>query len=143
MGTTNIPNSMAAYGKASAVSETFNPANALILGGPIQTMSATLLDPNADVGAFAVLGRITASGKLTVCDLDAEDGSEVPYAILMYALADPGADATVQVYRAGKFNMGALTWHASFNTEAKKLKAFDGTNPQTIYIGKPATGSPS
>lgn len=76
------------------------------------------------IAAGSVLGRITATGKLVVCDTAAADGSEVPAAILAEAVDTTSADVTAAVYLAGEFNLDWLVFHASFTTEAEKLDAF-------------------
>lgn len=59
-----------------------------------------------------------------------------------YILAEPifiadGDSMTVPVYREGHFNMDALTWDASYDTDAKKKAAFEGSVSPTIYVSKP------
>lgn len=55
--------------------------------------------------------------------------------------ASTGADIQCQAYIQGHFNIDALTWNAAFNTDAKKLAAFDSNgvddfqNPGTIKVG--------
>lgn len=56
-----------------------------------------------------ILGRITASGKLTLCNPVAVDGSQVPKAILDYELTATGAgDKQARVGIAGKFRVDKI-----------------------------------
>lgn len=108
-----------------------------LLAGDVPALASraeVILDVNAEVAQYTVLGRITASGKLQACVLTAMDGSEVPVGILAHAVgsAAANADATAPVYFSGNFNMDALVWDASFDTEAKKLAAFDSNKTITI-----------
>lgn len=75
----------------------------------------------------AVLGRITASKKLTACNPGANDGSQVAVGVLVHATDATAADKGVQFYKSGNFFADALSWHAGFDTAAKKAAAFDGT----------------
>ena len=55
---------------------------------------------------------------------------------VLRAGAGGGVAGGMGVYRSGNFNINALNWPASFNTEAKKLAAFDLAASQ-IYVNKP------
>jgi hypothetical protein len=83
---------------------------------------------------LSVLGRITASGLLTLCNSGASDGSQVPVAILVEA-TNAVANTLTAVYTAGEFNIDQLNWHSSFNTDALRLNAF-GVNG-SIIMRKP------
>jgi hypothetical protein len=52
-----------------------------------------------------------------------------------------GGATTAPVYRTGHFNMDALNWDASFDTDAKKAAAFEGSKSPTIFLGKPEFSS--
>ncbi len=64
-----------------------------------------------------------------------------------YVLAEPiliadGESMTVPVIRTGHLNIEALTWDESaYDTDAKKLAAFEGSVSPTIFLGKPAYNS--
>lgn len=63
-----------------------------------------------------------------------------------YILAEPivilsGATMTFAVYRTGYWNMDGLIWDASYDTDAKKKAAFEGSLSPTIFIGKKAFNS--
>ena len=75
----------------------------------------------------AVVGRITASGKLNLCDTGAVDGSDTPIGILVHDTDATAADKTCQIYTAGAFHKDEMTWHASFATDLNKEDAFDRT----------------
>lgn len=95
----------------------------------------TLLDQNADLPAYTPVGIITASGKVTISDMAAVDGSAIAIGITGYKVPDPGADLKIAVVRSGCFNPDKLNWHASYNTAAKKTAAFRGApTPTNIVI---------
>jgi hypothetical protein len=56
----------------------------------------------------AVLGKITASGKLTLSTTAANDGSQVPSVILADAVDASGGDKAAGVYLTGEFNASKL-----------------------------------
>jgi len=58
----------------------------------------------------SVLGVITASGKLQLCDASASDGSEDPKFILINDTGVLAADAEAVAYKTGAFQRSALTW---------------------------------
>lgn len=91
----------------------------------VSTSANTALDPSDDV----LEGGVTAIAPLGILAQP-------------LVLADEET-ATVAVYRTGHWNMDALTWGASYDTDAKKKAAFDGTTSPTIRIGKLAFNSDS
>lgn len=93
---------------------------------PIATDTGTLIT-GQNLVRGAVVGRITASGKLTECNPGAGDGSEVALGILAHAIDATAADKTCQIYVGGAFHSDEMTWHAGFSTEVLKQAAFDGT----------------
>lgn len=76
----------------------------------------------ADLEPGAVLGQITASGKLVSSDRTAVDGSETPVAILMTPAAAASADVTnaVVLARHAQVRRGGLTFDASITTEGHR-----------------------
>lgn len=56
----------------------------------------------------AVLGKITASGKLTLVNSASADGSQNPYAILAADTDATSADKTCPLFVAGEFNSNGL-----------------------------------
>ncbi|MBN1497631.1 MAG: head decoration protein [Spirochaetes bacterium] len=78
---------------------------------PITTDRQTLLS-GQDLERGALLGKITASGKLTQCDSSAVDGSQTPYAILVEDADASDGDTVIDVYLTGTFSgakIGVLT----------------------------------
>lgn len=57
----------------------------------------------------AVLGTVTASGKMILSLSAAGDGSQVPNAILAEDVDATAADVEAMVYLTGEFNVDALT----------------------------------
>jgi len=72
--------------------------------------------------AGTLLGRITASGKLIVCDDAAGDGSEVATAVLQYDVVAAGAgDLPIRPILKGKVNLSKIFYeNADPITEATK-----------------------
>jgi hypothetical protein len=120
------------WGPSGPNTETFTPQQ--LLAGPSEVINQT---DTLVLGAGAcvigqVLGRITASGKLTKHTVGASDGSQIAVAILAEVADSTAADKTVQVYIAGEFNMDALTFHASTNTDALKRAVFGDLSPLVV-----------
>lgn len=107
---TNLANGYGAIGAAASDSDTYAPPALVLAGkGPTRTSKGILLDQNAALAAFTLVGRITASGKLTPCDKDSNDGSQVPVGITICDYPDTGADIpNVTFYRDGCWNFDAI-----------------------------------
>ena len=87
----------------------------------VTTQQGTLV-----AGTYAylqVLGRVTATGKLTAHNPAASDGSQVPVALAAYPQV-AAADAAAVVITSGSFAVSALTFHASLTTDDAKIAAF-------------------
>lgn len=112
---------------ASSSQETYSPDNLVAGSGmSIATRSGTLITGQS-LARGAVVGRITASGKLTECDPGASDGSQVAIGILVHDTDASAADKVCQIYVAGEFHIDEMTWHAGFSTDLLKTAAFDDT----------------
>lgn len=105
----------------------YAPTNVFAGDSPAPAFENGTLAAGQNLPARSVLGRITASKKLVQCNPAANDGSEVAVGILVHATDASSADKNVQFYKAGCFFVGALNWHAGFDSAAKKASAFDGT----------------
>lgn len=70
----------------------------------------------------------------------AEHGTAAPNAVTAHAVT-PGSPAgsAVAVYSVGCFNINALNWPASFDTEAKRRAAFD-LSACLIFVKNPYNG---
>lgn len=93
------------------MSETFTPDK--LIGGdfPIRTEAATIVSGAGSLPRGRVLGKITASGKLTSVQSDGtDDGRRTPYAVLLEAVDATSADKPAAVALTGEFDSGALTF---------------------------------
>jgi hypothetical protein len=98
-------------------------------------------------------GQATTTTVGVGASLDLKIGTVVSYDGTTIALADQVADdaygilttdvvtgvgesTTIDVYRSGHFDMDALTWDASFTTDAQKKVAFEGSLSPTIFVSK-------
>lgn len=131
---TNIP--MGKPGVAEFKSETFGGPTELRYGeGVLTTTEITITAPaNIDWPIGAVLnlaGTALADWNVT------RDAGCANYILAQPVVLANGASATIAVYREGHFNMDALTWDASYDTDAKKKAAFEGSVSPTIFVSKP------
>lgn len=91
---------------------------------------------NTSFAQFSVVG-LDASGNIAL----AVDGGATPIkpiGVLPHAVA-LGATGTMKapVWYSGCFDMAALVWDVSYDTDAKKLAAFQGSpTPTTILVAK-------
>lgn len=110
--------------------ETYTP-DKLIAGNdfPALTTPVTIVSGQS-LARGAVLGIITASGKATLCDKDAVDGSATPVHILAEAVDATLADKAGVAYETGVFNPDALTMVAG--TVVADVKA--GLRSRSIFL---------
>lgn len=86
-----------------------------------------------------VLGKITTSGKLAICDSASVDGSEVPFAVAFETVDTTSEDKVAPVYLKGSFNKNALILGGSTTVDdvyddmrIRSLWAFDTTLEYSI-----------
>lgn len=124
-------------GVASFATETFGgPAEPRFGDGPATTTEITVTATGTAItlGLYSV---IATDGRLSV-----QTGATAPERA-NYILAEPvsigiGETMTIPVYRSGHWNMDALVWDVSYDTDAKKAAAFEGSVSPTIFVSKPA-----
>jgi hypothetical protein len=124
---------MTTLAQSNLAAGTYTPSQRYAGDAQIVSVNATLA-AGQNLPDLSVLGRITATGLLTLCNTGAADGSQTPVAILVEA-TNAVANSAVAVYTAGEFNIDQLNWHSSFNTDALRLNAF-GVNG-SIIMRKP------
>lgn len=91
--------------------------------------------------ATTEVGSNTSWAAVTLL-LGDDDPDLYPYGILTAAVkTGAGQTTTVDVYRDGHWNMDALNWHASFDTDSKKKHAFERSVSPMILISKKKWGN--
>jgi len=109
---------------AGSSTESFQD-DSLVLGGLIDFGSGTLAS-GQNLTRGTVVGRVTATGDLTISVQTATNGSEKPVGALVHDVDASAAAAGCQFVRGGWLNKQLLTWDASW-TAALQHSAFDGT----------------
>lgn len=99
----------------STETRTYNP----LLLGEGETDSGVLVSGQV-LDAGALLGKITASGKLTLSLAAATDGSEVPYAILSEATDATSGDKVCPIILAGPVAEKNIIFGAGHTAESTK-----------------------
>jgi len=127
-------------GVAGQSSDIIDPsANPFFTGDAPQPAAFSYpLPANAVLAAHTVVG-FDANGRIIPAVL----GTTAAIGITVYACDATGKanDAEyVGVYRMGVFNPDLCVWGATYDTDAKKRKAFEGApTPTAIFIVKPTT----
>lgn len=98
--------------------ETYEYDN-LIIGGPVVTDGGTLI-LGQNLARGAVLGKITASDKLTLSLSASIDGSEVPYAVLNEAADATTSDKNVPLIMVAQINEDALVFGADHTKDTTR-----------------------
>ena len=137
-----IPNQEGALGIPAQWSETINAnEGALILSSHPPTLT---MDYEVAASQTFVAGQVVgfnASRRLIPAVL----GTTVAIGIMAHAITTDASASYkgAKVYRGGHFNHERLTWDATYDTEAKKINAFEGApTPTSIRIGTPKTYTP-
>lgn len=97
------------------------------------------------LAAYTVVG-LNAAGEVVAATWNATPASAIkPIGILMYPVTTgaSGAKPAARVLRSGCVNPDRLVWGATFDTEAKRLTAFEGSpSPTHFVLRKPAHNTP-
>lgn len=89
---------------------------------------------NQDLTLYELVGR---DGLPAVYSADYSATGNQPYGIMAAAVATAaGQTMKAPVYRDGSWSQGALVFDSSFDTDAKKQAAFEGSASPTIFIEK-------
>jgi hypothetical protein len=110
-----------------ATIETFDYDN--LIQGESVTDSGVLIT-GQNLGRGSLLGKITASGKLNLSLSTADDGSEVPYAILNEDTDATLADKTCPIIIAGEVSEDAIVYGAAHTKATVK----DGLRSLGIFL---------
>ena len=113
------------------MSETLNYDNLLAGDYPAVTDIRTVVTGQT-LTRGAVLGKITASGKYTLCDSTGADGSEAPVCILAEDCDASGGDLNAAVFLSGAFNEGQLTFGGTVTADDHR----DALRDLNIYLKK-------
>jgi hypothetical protein len=85
----------------------------------------------------ALLGKITASGKLTLSLAAAGDGSQVPYAILLDDTDATAGDVNCGVYIKGEFDQNKIIYGTGHTAASVR----DGLRDAGIFLKPAVVGS--
>jgi hypothetical protein len=132
---TKIP--FGAPGVAMFASDAYVGSDELLSGDTPRSTTTEAVAQNTNLPIFSVVGRTgnAAGGALA---LATADGVVKAMGITTApVITGAGVTTTVDIYRSGMFNPNALNWDASFNTDAKKAAAFEGSVSDNIFIVKP------
>jgi hypothetical protein len=113
------------------MSETLNYDNLLASDYPAVTDIRTVVS-GQNLSRGAVLGKITASGKYTLCDSTAEDGSQAPVCILAEDCDASAGDVNAEVILSGAFNESQLTFGGTDAADTHR----DALRDLNIYLKK-------
>lgn len=111
-------------------SDSFTPSGLILSEMDVVTESITV-SSGQNLAALTVVGRITSTGEIVICDPAQTDGSQNALGILVNAIDATSADKPGTIYTGGHFDRDLLVWHAGFSTDLLKAKAFDRTNIKT------------
>lgn len=124
----SYPDSRAGFENAGS----FTPDSLHAGDFPIRTEKVVVIT-GQNLTRGALLGKITASGKVNLSLSAAADGSQTPYAILAEDVDATSADKEAVAYISGDFNQDAITYGTAHT--AATVKA--GLRALGIYLHDP------
>lgn len=95
------------------------------------TMNFTALNSSADLVVGSVVG-LDSGSKIVMAKTSAT--AVLPIGVMTATLKTGATDLSVQAFTQGCFNIDKLIWHADYDTDAKKLAAFNGVTDQRVNI---------
>jgi hypothetical protein len=125
-----------APGIAGFESENFHGPREPLINGSLGEVARWHVSVGGDVDLpiYSVVGY---DGTTIALATDGGTGVQAPYGILMSPVkTGTGEATTVEVAFSGMWDMDALNWDASFDTDEKKRTAFEGSVHPTIFMGK-------
>ncbi|HAT2288143.1 TPA: head decoration protein [Citrobacter freundii] len=101
-----------------------------LIAGTLQLVTDTGIITGAAFKRGTVLGLVAASGKYTQCVKTADDGSQVPVAILVDDVDASSADQNGGLYLMGEFNQNRVIIDASWSIADIK----SALRPMAIFL---------
>lgn len=112
----------------SATAVAYNPDQ--LIAGNLKLVTDTATIGTGKLTRGTVLGQITASGNYIVSVRTANDGSQVPLAILADDVDASGGAVQGPIYLQGEFNQTAITFDASWTLAQLKT----AMRPYELYL---------
>ncbi|WP_413493848.1 head decoration protein [Morganella psychrotolerans] len=107
----------------------FNPDQ--LISGPLQVVTDTGIIAKAGIlKRGTILGKVKASGEYVLSKKAAEDGSEIPCAILVDDVDTTEDSVSGGVYLMGEFNQNRIIFDAAWT--AAELK--DALRPFSVFL---------
>lgn len=128
-------------GIAGKSSDTINPPAEELFTGDAPAVFTTehTVANGENLAALSVVG-FDSNGELVMAVQEDEASPIKPIGVLVYAVDATGGAAKGHVYRSGCLNPDLLVWDASYDTDAEKAAAFEGSpSPTQIITRKIAT----
>ncbi len=134
----NLPDTSQSAGIPSQWSETISaPADGLVTGNvPAIFTRDEIVAYSQDLATLQVVGR-NADGDLVKATWHATPANAIKpigVAVTGAVTGASGAKKGIPVYRGGCFNPDKLVWDSSFDTDAKKFAAFEGSPAPTSIV---------
>lgn len=119
--------------------ETYLPDQLIAGNEHLVTETQTLAQQAAVLARGTLLGKVTATGDLTVCVKTAADGSQTPYGILVDQTDATAGAVSCGVYVKGEFNVHKMTIDASWgaNLGAQFAALQDPARAVQLYLKQP------
>lgn len=100
------------------------------------TTHETVSSPGAlNLKLYSVV-NISAAGVISMAEYAAGESNANAILATAGAVFGAGDSMSLPFYREGHWNMDALVWHASFDTDEKKRRAFEGSISPNIFVSK-------
>ena len=121
------------------VGELYIPDQLIAGNEHLVTTTETLAQQTAVLPRGTLLGKVTASGDVTVSKESASDGSQTPYGVLVDTTDATGGAVSCGVYVKGEFNVNFMSIDSSWGATlaAQTAAVLAPCRAATLYLKTP------
>lgn len=144
MADINIPQSAGFAGVALSRRDDVIPALVAQTGSfPVETEIETLTTQAEELAIFTLVARNDSTGKITVCNPAASNGTQKPIGFLASNAAQSDSDQSVSVIKTGVFNPNVIVYDESTTgfADLAAVKAALRERAPCLFLREPKTGS--
>lgn len=144
MADIQIPQSAGFAGTAMSRRDDVLPALVAQTGSfPVETEIDTLVTQAGALAIYTLVARNDTTGKITVCNPAAVDGTQKPIGFLASNVAQSNSDQPVSVVKTGVFNPNVIVYDDSTTgfADLDEVRAALRERAPCLFLRAPKTGS--
>lgn len=144
MADIQIPQSAGFAGRAMSRRDDVLPALVAQTGSfPVETEIETLVSQTGALAIYTLVARNDSTGKITVCNPSASDGTQKPIGMLASDALQSNSDQPVSVIKTGVFNPNVIVFDDTTGgfADIDEVKAALRERAPCLFLRAPKTGS--